>query len=89
MLRVIKDALLDKELQAVEEYLDTDNEIRLPSQEYSFNDIKREIMAKPMNLPYQPIEPKKRCQNLDRLSDLDSPNKLDIQRSSLMGMHKI
>lgn len=53
MLKVIKDALFDKELQNVREFYQGDLEIKVPRQEYSYNDIGREIMSSPQNMPYK------------------------------------
>ena len=59
VLKEIKDELMMKEFQAANEYFPGDYEIKVPTHEYSFNDINREILTQPQNLPFKPFKRKK------------------------------
>ena len=58
VLKEIKEELLVKECQAPQEFVPNDFEIALPINEYSYNDINRDIMNQPETLPF--IDPEKR-----------------------------
>jgi hypothetical protein len=64
VLKVIKDALFDKELQNVREFHQGDFEIKVPTKEYSYNDMNREILSSPQNLPFQPPFERQTRQNI-------------------------
>ena len=58
-----KEELLVKECQAPQEFIPNDYEIAVPVNEYSYNDINREIMEQPESLPFVDFEKRKLKKN--------------------------